>query len=384
MKFMHIGDLHVGKRVNEFNLIEDQKYILDQILKLVEQYRPDGVLIAGDIYDKPQPSAEAVELLDEFFTSLTKRSLAVFVISGNHDSPERLGFGNRILREEGLHIAGVFDGVVRKEILEDSLGTVNLYLLPFLKPAMVRPFTEQPVETYEDAVREALRSAAIDPKQRNILVAHQFVTAAGRQPERSDSEVIALGGVDQVDYSLFEAFDYVALGHLHGPQRVGRDTVRYAGSPLKYSFSEARQKKSVTLVELKEKGQVEFQLIPLVPLRELREIRGPLAELLKIGREEGQASEDYLHATLTDPGEVYDAVGQLRTVYPNLMALDFDRTANAGAERNREQAMVSEPREKSPLELFEQFYQLQNDQELSGEERKLMETVLNGWEGGAL
>ncbi len=383
MKFMHIGDLHVGKRVNEFNLIEDQRHILDQILELADRRQPEGVLIAGDVYDKPQPSAEAVELLDEFFTKLIKGGRAVFVISGNHDSPERLGFGNRILRKEGLHIAGAFEGAVRKEILEDPWGQVNLYLLPFLKPAAVRPFSERPVETYEDAVREALASAEVDPSQRNILVAHQFVTAAGRQPERSDSEVIALGGVDQVDYSLFEGFDYVALGHLHGPQRIGRDTVRYAGSPLKYSFSEARQKKSVTLVELREKGQVELELIPLTPLRELREIRGPLSELLKIGREQGQASEDYVHATLTDQGEVYDAVGQLRSVYPNLMALDFARSGAAGAELDRDASTVSAPEERSPLELFEQFYQLQNDREMSPEERKRMEAVLNGWEGGA-
>lgn len=374
MKLLHIADLHIGKRVNEFSMIEDQRWILNQILDITDKEKPDGVLIAGDVYDKSQPSVEAVELLDEFLTKLTAYKKPVFIISGNHDSPERLGFGSRIMQKHGLHIAGVFDGTLQRVTLEDDYGPVNICLLPFLKPAMVKPFFEQPIETYDGAVRTVLSDAEIDGQQRNILVAHQFVSYAAQEPERSDSETLSIGGLDNVDASAFDAFDYVALGHLHGPQRIGRDTVRYAGSPLKYSFSEAHHHKSAVLVELQEKGSVKFNLLPLMPLHNLREIRGPMKELIRAGREDSSGSDDYIHATLTDEEEIYDAIGQMRQVYPNLMVLDFDNSRSRQAATSQT-AASRDAAGKGPLELFGDFYRLQNNKELAPEQLRVMERI---------
>lgn len=374
MKLLHIADLHIGKRVNEFNMIEDQKYILEQIVQMTVEERPNGVLIAGDVYDKSQPSTEAVELLDEFLTRLTALGQPVFIISGNHDSPERLGFGSRILQKNGLHIASIFSGTTQKIILRDEYGAVNINLLPFLKPAIVKPYFEQSVDSYDDAVRVVVSASEVNLLERNILLTHQFVTNGVQQPERSESEYLSVGGLDNVDISVFDAFDYVALGHLHGPQRIGRDTVRYAGSPLKYSFSEARHQKSAVLLELGAKGEIEIRLLPLNSLRDLREIKGPIAELLRIGRENPKDSEDYIHVTLTDEEEIYDAIGQLRQVYPNLMILDFENS------RSRQTASSSvltsdDVAKKSPINLFFEFYQMQNNCELAVEQMRVMERV---------
>lgn len=375
MRFLHTADLHIGKRVGEFSLIEDQTHIIKQILETAEREQPDGILLAGDIYDKSVPSGEAVEVFDSFLTALAGQGLPVFLISGNHDSPERLGFGSRIFREKNVHIAGVFDGAPQKITLTDTYGPVHVFLLPFLKPAAAAPFfPDKPPETYTDTVRAALAAYPVDPSARNVLVAHQFVTAGGAEPTRCDSETISVGGLDNVDASVFDAFDYVALGHLHGPQRIGRDTVRYAGSPLKYSFSEARQHKSVTLVDLAEKGKVSFHTIPLSPLRDMREIRGPLAELLRAG----VPTQDYIHATLTDREDVYDAAAQLRQIYPNLMRLDFEHdmlpdTASRTAASNVAQ--------KNPLTLFAEFFESQNGTPLSNAEHALLTEVLRETEG---
>lgn len=383
MKLLHIADLHIGKRVNEFNMIDDQKYILEQILRITDEEKPDGILIAGDVYDKSQPSAEAVELLDEFLTKLTALGQPVFMISGNHDSPERLSFGSRIMQKNGLYIAGVFDGVLQKVSLEDKHGIVNIYLLPFLKPAMVKPFFEQPIESYDQAVRAVISAVEINEQERNILLAHQFVMSGAQQPERSESESLSVGGLDNVDVSAFESFDYVALGHLHRPQRIGRDTVRYAGSPLKYSFSEARHEKSVTLLELGAKDELSIHQLPLIPLHDLREIKGPIAELLRIGREEPENAGDYIHATLTDEKEVYDAIGQLRQVYPNLMVLDFEnsRTGQAILSQIADSGDIAG---KSPMHLFAAFYQMQNNNELTPEQIHVMERIFEQAGGGGI
>lgn len=374
MKLLHIADLHIGKRVNEFNMIEDQKYILEQILRIAGEVKPDGLLIAGDVYDKSQPSAEAVELLDEFLTELSASGRPVFMISGNHDSPERLGFGSRIMQKNGLHIAGVFGGGLQKKVLQDEYEPLNIYLLPFIKPAMVNPFLEQPAESCDEAVRAVISAAGVNQNERNVLIAHQFVLSGPLQPQRSESESLSIGGLDSVDASAFEAFDYVALGHLHGPQKIGRDTVRYAGSPLKYSFSEARHHKSATLLTFGKKGELEIRQLPLVPLRDLREIKGPIAELLRAGREDPDSAEDYIHATLTDEEEIYDAIGQLRQVYPNLMILDFENSRTAQTASG--QAAASGGIEAaSPAELFAEFYQMQNNDELSAEQLQLMENI---------
>ncbi len=381
MKLLHIADLHIGKRINEFNMLEDQKHILEQILRITAEEKPEGVLISGDVYDKSQPAAEAVELLDWFLTALTALGQPVFMISGNHDSPQRLSFGSRLLEKNGLYIAGVFDGLLQNVRLEDDHGAVNIYLLPFLKPAMVRPFFEQPIDSYDEALRAVIAAAAVDSSERNVLLAHQFVVNGSQQPQLSDSETVSVGGLDHVDVSAFDSFDYVALGHLHRPQAIGRPGVRYAGSPLKYSFSEARHQKSAVLLELGAKGQLAVSQRPLIPLRDLREIKGPIAELLRIGREEKEAAADYIHATLTDEAEIYDAIGQLREVYTNLMLLDFENSRR-GQAAFLAGGSAAETAAQSPMDLFAAFYQLQNNNELTEEQIQVMEEIFEEAGGG--
>lgn len=376
MKLLHIADLHIGKRVNEFNMLEDQQYILGQILNIAESERSDGILIAGDVYDKSQPSSEAVELLDEFITAAVSRRLPVYMISGNHDSPERLGFGRRVMQESGLFIAGTFTGRIQMETLFDEHGPVNIYLLPYIKPAVIKPYFDTNIETYEEAVRTVISAAGIDTEQRNILLAHQFVTSGAEQPYRSQSESISVGGTDNVDAHVFEAFDYVALGHLHGPQHIGRETVRYAGSPLKYSLSEVNHTKSLTLIELGAKKDIDIRTIPLTPMRDTRHIKGPIAALLEIGRQEKHCSEDYIHATLTDEDEIYDAIGQLRQVYPNLMALDFENS-RSGGEAPLRSAYSDDTALKSPVEIFTEFFRLQHNTDLTPEQLAVMERVFS-------
>ena len=380
MKFLHLADLHIGKRVNEFDLTEDQRYILKQILTIADKNRPDAVLLAGDLYDRGVPPGGAVELLDEFLTQLSRRGLPVFAVSGNHDSPERLDFGSRIMRRSGVTIAGSFRGRPEQVTLSDEYGPVNIWLLPFLRPAMAEPFfPPEQTASYETAVRAALGAAEVNNRERNVLVAHQFVTAFGKQPETCDSETVSVGGADQVDAAVFEPFDYVALGHLHGPQRIGRPEVRYAGSPLKYSFSEARQKKSVTFVELKEKGRVEISAVPLVPLRDMREIRGPIAELTKPENAAFGCRDDYIRATLTDAHAVADAAERLRAVYPNLMTVDFEsaRAAEAGPSKTAASGDVAN---RTPRELFEEFYRNQNGHEMPENERPELENAIRAAE----
>ncbi len=382
MRFLHLADLHIGKRLNEFNLIEDQRYILDQIVQIALEQEADGVLIAGDVYDRSQPSTEAVELLDDFLTRLSSHNLAVFMISGNHDSPERLSFGSRILEKNRLFVAKGLNGKLNKITVEDEYGPLHVYLLPFIRPAHVRPHVEAKIDSYDEAVAAVLSTRELETNQRNILLAHQFVVSGDKQPELSDSEVMPVGGLDAVDASLFGAFDYVALGHLHRPQQIGSERIRYSGSPLKYSFSEARQPKSVTIIQLGAKGDLEIEQHSLKPKRDLREIKGPIAELLRLGQEDKEGAQDYLHITLTDEEEVYDALGQLRPIFPNLMALDFEnvRTGTAQAQI----AAADELERKSPLELFASFYEMQHEQELSPEEIDVLEEIFTEAGGAEL
>ena len=364
MKLMHLSDLHLGKRVNEFSLLEDQQYILNEILQMADRERPEGVIIAGDVYDKAVPPAEAVSLLDRFLVELARRSLQVFVFSGNHDSPERMAFGGRLMEGSGVHLAPVYDGRVSPITLTDAYGTVNFYLLPFVKPAHVRRcFPEREITTYTDALAAAIEAMGVDQTGRNVLVTHQFVTGAAR----CDSEELSVGGTDNVDVSVFDPFDYVALGHIHGPQQVGRETVRYCGTPLKYSFSEAGHQKSVTVVELGPKGTVSVRTVPLIPLRDLAELRGTYEELTFRGFYEGTSyQKDYVHITLTDEEDVPDAMRKLQIIYPNLMKLDYDnRRTRAGACLDG----AEDAEQKSPLELLEEFYEKQNGQPM-GEEQQ--------------
>ena len=379
MRFFHLGDLHIGKRLGEFSLIEDQEVILGQIVELAAEFRPDAVLLAGDIYDKSIPSGEAVTLFDDFLTALAGQGIHVLIVSGNHDSPERLHFGSRLMTQNGVHLAGLFNGRLQRVVLEDDLGPVHFHLMPFLKPAMLNPwYADRQIDSYEEAVRTVIDSSELDPSVRQVLVAHQFITSNGREPERSDSETVALGGLVQVDASVFDAFDYVALGHLHGPQSIGRETIRYAGSPLKYSFSEVHHRKSVVQVDLSQKGDVRMTLLPLTPLRDMREIRGPLEALLEAARDEiqtaGAASVDFIRVILTDEGPVYDALGQLRLVYPNLMRIDFEnsRTRTEGPSRTAASGDVSR---QSPLDLFTEFYANQNGGTLTDEQTIILTEI---------
>ena len=377
MKLLHLSDLHLGKRVNEFSMIDDQRHVLDQILCVIDAERPDAVLIAGDVYDKPVPTAEAVALLDWFLVELSGRELQVFVISGNHDSAERMAFGGRLMEQSGVHLAPVYDGTVARWTLTDEHGLVHLYLLPFVKPVHVRRcFPEREIETYTDAVAAAVEAMDVDPAARNVLVTHQFVTGAAR----CESEEVSVGGADNVDASVFDGFDYVALGHLHGPQTVGRETVRYCGTPLKYSFSEVHHKKSVTVVELGEKGTVTVRTVPLTPRRDLVELRGTYEDVTRRDFYEGTGYGDsYVHITLTDEEDVPDALGKLRLIYPYLMKLDYDNQRTHAAGVGDEGGDLQR---RSPMELLEEFYELQNGQPMGQEQRQfarqLMERI---WEG---
>lgn len=375
MKFLHLADLHLGKRVNGFSMLEDQAHILRQILAILGDEQPDGVLIAGDVYDKSVPSVEAVGLLDGFLTELRARGVPVLLISGNHDSPERLAFGGRVMDSCGIHISPVYDGALAPVTLHDEFGPVHVWLLPFVKPAHVRRwFPDADIESYTDAMAEAVAHMDIDAAARNVLVTHQFVTGGAR----SGSEELSVGGTDNVDSGVFAPFDYVALGHLHGAQHIGRETIRYAGSPLKYSFSEARQHKSVTVVTLGEKGDVQVRTAALTPLRELREIRGSYDELTaRSFYEHTTYRSDYLHLILTDEQDVFDAMSRLRTIYPYLMTLDYDnaRTRAAGS-----MSVPAETERRTPLELFEALYQRQNHRPMSEVQRayiaQLMEQIM--------
>lgn len=375
MKFFHLADLHVGKRVNEFDLLEDQEYILEQILSAVRREKPDAVLMAGDLYDRSVPPAEAVEVLDSFLTELAGLGIAVLAVSGNHDSPERLDFGSRLMNQAGVTIAGSFRGKPEQVTLRDRFGPVHFWLLPFLKPAYAAPyFPPEQVSAAEAAVKAAVAAAGADFSERNVIAAHQLVTAFGEEPERCDSETVTLGGTDAVDFSVFSGFDYAALGHLHGPQRIGRPEVRYAGSPLKYSFSEARQNKSVTLVELGEKGGVSVKLIPLAPLHDMREIRGPIAELTNPENAAARDCEDYIRAVLTDSHAVADAADRLRAVYPNLMTIEF--AALPGENVPSKTAASGDVAHRTPQELFNEFYRNQNGCELPEEELPELEKAV--------
>lgn len=370
MKLFHLSDLHLGKRVYAFSMLPDQRYVLKQVCALAEKHQPDGILLSGDLYDKPIPPVEAVQLLDEFLTKMQQMGIAVYAISGNHDSAGRVDFGSRILQQQNLHICGAFDGKLYHVSKEDAFGEIHFYLLPFLKPATVSAFREGGESlTYAEAVKWALETMDIDTTKRNVLLAHQFVTWKGTA-EESDSETKTLGGVDEMDASLFFDFDYVALGHLHSPQRIGRDTIRYGGSPLKYSFSELRQKKGVTLVEIQEKGNITTEFLPLEPLHPLREIKGTLADLLEAAEEAG-GSEDYVRAILTDEVAVYDPVGRLRVYYPNLMTLEM---AQRG-ERQEDFSLQLDQEQLSGPALFAGFFEKQNDREMSEAQKALVEKI---------
>lgn len=375
MRFLHLSDLHLGKRVNEFSMLEDQAYILKEILNIIDEQKVEAVLIAGDVYDKVIPSAEAVRLLDDFLTRLAARELPVFLISGNHDSAERVAFGSRLMSSRQIYLSPVFESDVEPITISDRYGEINIYMLPFVKPSLVkRVYPEEEIITYQDAVNAAVQHMQIDTDKRNILLAHQFVTGAAR----CDSEELSVGGLDDVDASIFDGFDYVALGHLHGPQKIGKETVRYSGTPLKYSFSEANQKKAAVIVDVEEKGKINIQQIPFLPKHDMREIRGTYMEVTALDFYKDMKTDDYLHITLTDEEDVPDAIGKLRTIYPNIMKLSYDnlRTRAAGTVRG-----TAEVEEKSPMELLKEFYEMQNNQPMTDEQEEIARGMMEEiWE----
>lgn len=376
---MHLADLHLGKRVNGFSMMEDQEYILNRILEIMEEEQPDGLLIAGDVYDKTIPPAEAVRRMDDFLTAVAAKHVPVFLISGNHDSAERVAFGHQLMQGSGIWISPVYDGTIRHHTLEDRWGEVNIYLIPFLRPSVVRSFfPDVEIEDYTDALRTIIEDLQVDTSRRNVVLAHQFVTAAGALPETCDSEQLSVGGLDRVDGSVFSPFDYTALGHLHGPQRVGSETIRYAGSPLKYSFSELHQKKSVTVAELRAKGETEIRQIPLQPRREMIELRGTFEEILAEARKKGEPQTDYYHMILTDETDVMDALSRLREYYPNIMLLDYD---NRRTRSQKEVEQLDRVEERTPGELFAALYEQQNGQEMDSDRKEYLDGLIREiWE----
>lgn len=375
MKILHLADLHLGKRVNEMSMIEDQKYILDQIITLIKEESVGIVLLCGDIYDKSIPTIEAIHLLDEFLDQLSKMAIKVLMISGNHDSIDRLSFGKSLFTRSNLYIASQFENEIEKITVKENGSTVNFYMLPFVKSAYISHIFQLQTDSYEECFRYLIEHTKIDEEETNILLSHQFVTANKKNPELSDSETSSLGGIDNIDFHIFDPFDYVALGHIHKPQAMGREMVRYAGSILKYSFSEIHMDKKATILTIDAKKEISLSFHPLKPLRDMREIECSLEELLKKQCEIGK-QEDYMHVILTDEEQILDAIGKVRTIYPNVMQISFKNRRHM---KQLESAQIKEDQisDQSPAELFEQFYKMQNHIDL---DEKRLQLVLSVFE----
>lgn len=366
MKFLHLSDLHIGKRLKEQSFIDDQQYILDEIVKIAADEKPDGVIIAGDIYDKSVPSAEAVALFDRFLTNLSEMKLKIYAVSGNHDSPERIAFGANLMKHGGVHFSPVYNGSIEKITEEDKYGRLNIYLLPFVKPSQVREFfPEKEINDYTEAVRAALSELTVDENERNIIVAHQFVTGASK----CGSEEVSIGGLDNVDGSVFEPFDYTALGHIHGQQNINGGKIRYCGTPLKYSFSEAGHTKSVTVAEIAEKGSLSIREIPLVPKRDMRDVCGSFDEIL----EHSEKSDDYVRIILTDENEIMNAAGRLRHIFPNILEICYSRRQRADYEA---EAARDDDIRNNPEAIFAQFYYEQKGRMPDPEETAVMAEII--------
>jgi len=371
MKFFHLSDLHLGKRVNEFSMLEAQGDILQKIIVLAKEHKPDAVLIAGDVYDKSMPVVEAVQLLDRFLVWLNELGIAVFLISGNHDNAERVAFGAELFKNSNVHIVQSYNGKIKPVVLADEHGDINIWMLPYLRPSIVRKhFTDKDIVTYSDALAAALGAAKLDTSARNVLIAHQFITGA----ITSESEEIFVGGSENVDGSLLDDFDYIALGHLHRPQKVGRETVRYSGTPLKYSFSEADHTKSVTVIIMGGKGEIDIIELPLVPFREMREVRGTYNEVMNRNSYRDTNTDDYIRVVLTDEQEEPDARSKVQNVYPNLMRLEYD---NKRTQASASFETVASTDKKKPTELFAELFEKQNGQEMSEEQSGYVENLFN-------
>lgn len=368
MKIIHLSDLHIGKRVLGYSMLENQKYILDRIVEIIEDEKPDVVAIAGDVYDKTNPSEEAVNLLDDFLVRLSKLDAEVFVLSGNHDSPEKIAFASRLIDASGIHMSPVYNGMLSSYKLTDEYGDVNIYMLPFIKPLHVRRYyPEAIISNYTDAVKVALDKMNIDSSKRNILIAHQFVTGS----KTCDSE-ISVGGVENVDADCFLPFDYVALGHIHTPQDVVKNKIRYCGTPLKYSFSEEKQNKSVTVIEIKEKGDVKVTLRELKPLYDFVVVTGTFEDIME--KYKNRIINDYVQIVLKDENDVPDAFRRLQNIFVNLMHMSYDNKRTNERKRLENLPIV---KELSELEMVSELYKLQHNRALTKEQEKYIEKIID-------
>ncbi|MFP3153533.1 exonuclease SbcCD subunit D [Lachnospiraceae bacterium ZAX-1] len=381
MKFLHLSDLHIGKIVNGFSMIEEQRHVFRQIIGYIQSNHPDAVVIAGDVYDRAVPGIEAVRVFDDFLTELSHENVAVLLISGNHDSPDRLNYASRLLGDKQIHMCGVFDGKLRSITRKDEFGTVNFWMLPFIKPTSVHGmFAEREIESYNDALSAALESASIDYTARNVLVSHQFFTKAGVNPLRSESELNPIGGLDAINADKIHLFDYVALGHLHGAQTVGYEHIRYAGSPVKYSFSEWRQEKSVTLVEIRKKGDLTITKLALAPRHDMRVIKGKLDDLTSDEIASQADNEDYLRVVLTNEEELIDPMGKIRSVYANVMALNFENSRTS-IDVGAVSANLEKVESLSPYDLFHEFFLENSGALMSEEQEEIVRALLETMEG---
>ena len=388
MKIIHLSDLHIGKKVHGFSMMTDQEHILNQICDIIKAQKPDAVIIAGDIYDQSVPSAEAVSLFDRFLAEISGIASHVFIISGNHDSAERIAYGHEIMKKGGVHLSPVFDGNVRPVEIEDEYGKIRFYMLPFVRLPEARlalsqafqkdnPEIQIPeIHSYDDAVKAAISRMNINRECRNVLITHQFVTGAA-QCESED--IISVGGADNVNSDAFSAFDYVALGHLHGPQHIGRESVRYCGTPLKYSFSEKDHKKTITVLDIGNKkngdyADIAITEIPLNPIRDMREIRGRYNDIMNRENYVNTNTEDYLHIVLTDEEDVPEGISRLRSVYPNIMLLDYDNERTRHSPELREIAKIHR---KSRMELLEDLYKMMNGKDMSNEQREFAQSIFD-------
>lgn len=373
MKLLHLADLHIGKIIYEQSLLEDQKYMLKEIIKIIEREKIEVLLLSGDIYDRSVPPAEAVDVLSEFLNTLIKiLKIKVFIISGNHDSKERLNFGSKIFENDGLYIQTNYEGKIKQIELNSQ---INIYMLPFVKPVEVKQyFQNEKIDTYNDAIELIIKNEKIDKNKINILMVHQFVTANNKNPETCESEIINVGGIENVDAANFNQFDYVALGHIHGPQKISKDTIRYAGTMLKYSFSEVNHNKSAVLIDVKSKNNITYKLLPLEPIRDMRVIKGPIEELLKEENYKETNTQDYIKAIITNEEAIYDAIGQIRKVYPNTLSLEIANIKTAAQNMNLEK--IEDLKQKDEFELFDDFYEFQNNIKLDEEQKEIVKQVI--------
>ena len=375
MKIIHTADWHIGQTFFGYDRFQEHQYFLDWLTDQITTQQIDVLLISGDIFDVANPSAQAQRQFYRFLRRVTEQNpgLQIILIAGNHDSKERLGFGNKIFEEEGLYISSKYDGKIKKVELEDEYGKLNIYMLPFVKPVEVKQYFDDEQFGYDEMIHKIIEKEEINTNERNIILTHQFVTARGEDVERTDSEILSLGGTDNVDVSNYDKFDYVAIGHVHRPQRIGRDTARYAGTMLKYSFSEVKHKKTMPILEFKEKGNIDIKLEELVPLRDMREIKDTIEELLKKENYEGTNTDDYIRAIITNEEPLYDAIGQIRSIYPNVLKLEIQ---NSKTTLEIQQENLKEVKNKSEIELFNEFYKFQNNVELNDEQKKYIEKII--------